>query len=100
MRLLSLVLAAAVCLPLEAQPVTDSEVSVTALREWREKPEKMAWDLFEFTPDRWQLEVFRAFADITDPRNRRIAMQACAGPGKSAAEAVLGGTSCSATPTA
>jgi hypothetical protein len=61
----------------------------TALRTWRAQPERMAWDLFGFTPDKWQLEVFRAFADTTDPRNRRIAMQACAGPGKTAGEAVL-----------
>lgn len=70
--------------------MTDRDVAASAIRAWRAEPEKMAWDLFEFTPDRWQLGVFRAFADTTDPRNRRIAMQACAGPGKSAAEAVLG----------
>lgn len=90
----SLLAAAATCFPpagafIEAQPMTTPEVTATALREWRAKPEKMAWDLFEFTPDRWQLDVFRAFADTTQPKNRRIAMQACAGPGKSAAEAVL-----------
>lgn len=73
-----------------AGPMIHDDVSAAALREWRAKPEKMAWDLFEFTPDRWQSKVFQAFADTTNPINRRIAMQACAGPGKSAAEAVLG----------
>jgi phage terminase large subunit len=62
----------------------------TALRTWRAEPERMAWDLFGFTPDRWQLETMQAFADTSDPKNRHIAMQACAGPGKSAVEAVLG----------
>lgn len=62
----------------------------TALRTWRAEPARMSWDLFQFTPDAWQLKVMTAFADTTDPRNRRIAMQACAGPGKSAVEAVLG----------
>lgn len=66
--------------------VTEADVTDTALREWRAHPEKMAWDLFEFTPDRWQLKVVRAFPDPAVPR---IAMQACAGPGKSAVEAIL-----------
>lgn len=81
-----LLLLAALC---GARLVTTPIDSVTALRTWRAEPERMAWDLFEFTPDGWQRDVFRAFADTTDPRNRRIAMQACAGPGKSATEAVL-----------
>ena len=70
--------------------VTTPTDSATALRTWKAEPERMAWDLFEFTPDRWQAEVFRAFADTTAPRNCRIAMQACAGPGKSAVEAMIG----------
>lgn len=54
-----------------------------AIREWRENPAKMVWDLFGATPDPWQAETLEAFADPHDPRKRRIAMQACAGPGKS-----------------
>lgn len=80
----------AVALLLSLLLVTTPQNEDTALRTWRADPARMAWDLFEFTPDRWQLEAFRAFADTTDPRNRRIALQACAGPGKSAVKAVIG----------
>lgn len=40
----------------------------------------MVRDLFGVEPDIWQADGLRAFADPTRPR---IAMQACAGPGKS-----------------
>lgn len=50
------------------------------LREWRENPAKMVWDLFDVTPDRWQEQALAAFAD---PSKRRVAMQAAAGVGKS-----------------
>lgn len=53
-----------------------------AIRGWRENPVKMVWDLFQATPDDWQAEALRAWADPS-ARQKRIAMQACAGPGKS-----------------
>jgi phage terminase large subunit len=40
------------------------------------------WDLFKATPDEWQAEGLREWAD-PNARVKRIAMQACAGPGKS-----------------
>jgi phage terminase large subunit len=61
--------------------------AAAAIREWREKPAKMVWDLFGATPDPWQASVLESFAD---PARRRIAMQACAGPGKSAVLAWCG----------
>lgn len=64
------------------------EVAVEALRAWRADPIRMARDLFDFTPDRWQAKVMRSWADPIP--KKRIAMQACAGPGKSAMEALLG----------
>jgi phage terminase large subunit len=50
------------------------------IREWREDPAKFVRDNFQVEPDPWQLEALAAFAQ---PGKRRIAMQACAGPGKS-----------------
>lgn len=78
----ALVLAAALVHP---APMIDSE-STAAIRAWRADPVRMASDLFGFTPDAWQARTMRAFPDPATPR---IAMQACAGPGKSAVEAAL-----------
>jgi hypothetical protein len=50
------------------------------LRQWREDPVLMVRQLFGVEPDPWQLEVLREF-----PTRNRIAMQACKGPGKTAA---------------
>lgn len=50
------------------------------IKLWRANPAQMVRDLFNVEPDLWQLEALEAFADPSKPR---IAMQACAGPGKS-----------------
>lgn len=63
--------------------------SRTRVIEWRRDPVLFARDLFGFECDPWQKKYFRAFAD-TDPMYQRIALQACAGPGKSAALAISG----------
>lgn len=47
----------------------------------------MVRDLFRQEPDAWQVEALRAFAD---PSKRRVSMQACAGPGKSAVLSWMG----------
>lgn len=52
------------------------------LKDWRERPARFVIENFQATPDAWQLDVLDAFAS-PDPTKRRIAMQACAGPGKS-----------------
>src|SRR5690349_11138080 len=57
------------------------------IREWRENPARMVWDLFGATPDHWQADGLAAFADPSKPR---IAFQACAGPGKTAELAWMG----------
>lgn len=54
-------------------------------RRWIGSTRAYAWDNFKFEPDHWQGEVFDAFDDPTVPR---IAMSACAGPGKTAVEAI------------
>ena len=51
-----------------------------AIKAWRADPVVMVRELFGVEPDTWQVEALRAFADPSTPR---IAMQACAGPGKS-----------------
>jgi phage terminase large subunit len=62
---------------------TDLELAQGRVREWRHNPQKFVWDHFGATPDRWQSDVLDAFVS-TNPVKDRIAMQACAGPGKSA----------------
>lgn len=59
-------------------------VVVEAMRTWREHPVRMVKDLFDITPDPWQVDVLEAF-----PRHQRIAMKASKGVGKTALEAWL-----------
>lgn len=59
------------------------------IRAWREDPRKFVWDTFKVTPDRWQEDALMAFAS-NDPAKKRIALRACAGPGKTACEAWIG----------
>jgi phage terminase large subunit len=56
-----------------------------AIALWREHPAQMVRDLFKVEPDVWQEEALEAF-----PHTRRLAMKACAGPGKTATLAWLG----------
>lgn len=55
--------------------------------KWRGSTAAFAWDNFQFTPDAWQRQAFEAF---DDPLKQRISLQACAGPGKTAVEAIFG----------
>ena len=50
---------------------------------WKRDPAAMVQEEFKTEPDRWQLKVLEAFPS-QDPSKMRIAMQACAGPGKTA----------------
>lgn len=52
---------------------------------WKEDPVAFVRDHFDVEPDAWQADVLRAF-----PHHQRIAMRACAGPGKTAVLAWLG----------
>lgn len=65
----------------------DEELTA-AVRErfyrWRWFPETFVREEFGVEPDAWQLEALRAF-----PRNPRLAMKACKGPGKTAVLAWL-----------
>lgn len=55
------------------------------LLRWRANVAQFAFDHFGFVPDAWQLEVFQAW----DRGDKRIAMAACKGPGKTAVLAIL-----------
>jgi phage terminase large subunit len=57
------------------------------IREWRLDPIKFVRDCFHAEPDAWQLDAL-ALAGAVGPK--RIAMKACAGPGKTAVLAWLG----------
>lgn len=69
----------ATCLPWRrsAAAWAMTEVGADILRLWREKPQAFVRDVFGVTPDPWQDEALEAF-----PHHPRIAMKACAGPGK------------------
>ena len=51
---------------------------------WRERPDVFVREVFGVEPDEWQADVLRAF-----PHQKRIAMRASKGPGKSAVLAWL-----------
>lgn len=53
------------------------------LKRWEKDPVAMVVEEFGVTPDAWQVDALRSWADERHPR-KRIALQACSGPGKSA----------------
>lgn len=59
------------------------------LRAWRWNPRKFVFDNFGVEPDPWQADVLDAFPS-QDPDKLRIALQSCAGTGKSAVLAWCG----------
>lgn len=67
--------------------MSDTSPSAIQLKAWRKNSLKFASDVFGFTPDKWQEDVFTAY---DDPSKARIALSACAGPGKTAVLAILG----------
>ena len=64
-----------------------SESIAETVTRWKGDSAAFVRECFRAEPDAWQLETLRAFDDDTIPR---IAMQACAGPGKSTVEAWCG----------
>lgn len=51
------------------------------IHRWRRDPVAFVRENFKVEPDNWQAETLRAFAN---PEIKRISMQACVGPGKTA----------------
>lgn len=68
-------------------PMSTANAAADRIRLWRHDPAQMVRDLFRTEPDAWQKDALAAFAD---PSKQRIALAACAGPGKSAVEAWCG----------
>lgn len=56
------------------------------LLRWRENATAFGYELLGFDPDKWQKRALDAWSD---PRQQRISLQACAGPGKTAVLAVM-----------
>lgn len=68
----------------------DARAAAAKMAYYRELPYgacRFAQEQFGFVPDPWQEATLLAFAD---PTKRRISLQACAGPGKTAVEAICG----------
>lgn len=59
------------------------------IKLWRHEPVQFVIDNFKVKPDVWQAEFLTAFGNQDEPR-MRIALQACAGPGKTAGLAWAG----------
>lgn len=59
------------------------------IKDWRENPAQFCHEKFKVDLDIWQREACDAFPS-QDPSKIRIALKACAGPGKTAIEAMLG----------
>lgn len=58
--------------------------AASLIAEWRKDPAKFVRDSFKIEPDAWQLEFLEALGS-PEKNKSRISLQACAGPGKSAA---------------
>ena len=56
---------------------------IEKIAAWRADPVLFVRDNFKVEPDEWQKQALMAFVS-EDPEKRRIALSACAGPGKSA----------------
>lgn len=61
----------------------------TKIKAWRENPASFVWDNFQTDPDAWQKDVLQVLPSQKATEMRQ-AMQACAGPGKSAVLAWAG----------
>lgn len=68
--------------------MTPTELAIhQKLLEWRGDALKFAVEAMGFEPDVWQVDALNA---ASQPGRQRVAMKACAGPGKTAIEAIVG----------
>lgn len=65
-------------------PTEKERKATEQLHRWRDDPVAFVRECFGAEPDEWQADVLRAF-----PKQQRIAMKACKGPGKSCLDAWL-----------
>ncbi len=68
---------------------SSAEIAASNIRRWRSNATQFAYEHFKFDPDKWQQKFFEVLPS-QDVDKRRIALQACAGPGKTAVEAIAG----------
>lgn len=61
--------------------------AASKIQEWRHNPVQFVREVFGADPDAWQLDVL---AECGKPGRKRVAMKACAGPGKTAVLAWAG----------
>lgn len=59
------------------------------IKQWREDPASQVREIYGVEPDEWQLDALRAFGN-QDISKIRLALSACAGPGKSAVLSWIG----------
>ena len=64
-------------------------IAADRIRRWRENPLAFAVEVCKFTPDKWQEEALRLFPSQNEGE-KRISLQACTGPGKTAVQAIMG----------
>lgn len=67
--------------------MTVDATTARSIQRWRDNPILFVREVFGVEPDAWQEDALLAFAN---PKHRRIALRACAGPGKSAVLAWCG----------
>ncbi len=65
------------------------DLAAQRIRSWRGNVAQFAYENFKFEPDAWQREFFDVFPS-QDKDKMRIALKACAGPGKTAVLAIAG----------
>lgn len=62
------------------------DAPIEEIKKWGKSALYFVRSEFKIEPDAWQADVLEALSS-DDPKKRRISMQACAGPGKTAVEA-------------
>lgn len=77
-------------LPFTAKERKKAGLPEHKLREWRADARIWVRDMPRYEPDKWQDEFYRALSGIGDDAQRRLALNACKGPGKSHALANAG----------
>lgn len=64
--------------------------AIDTLKRWKNDPVQFVRDNFKVEPDLWQIDSLRALVTPDENNVTRLAMKACAGPGKSAVLAWAG----------
>ncbi len=65
------------------------QIATDNIRRWRENPVAFAYEVCKFDPDHWQREALEVFPS-QDEDKKRMSLQACTGPGKTAVQTIMG----------